>query len=121
MTAKISRYNRLTKEYWCVSLLHDSLYRSQDKGVQVHFAALWILTTCHLKLNKANLRLGEEGMWTIYLVRKVCVPSSRHTLLCVFVLPVTDYCNQKSQLKFNVDGNSGTLFFVGFSSIRCSL
>lgn len=75
MTAKISRYNRLTKEYWCVSLLHDSLYRSQDKGVQVHFAALWILTTCHLKLNKANLRLGEEGMWTIYLVRKVCEPS----------------------------------------------
>ncbi|KAK2561563.1 hypothetical protein P5673_015544 [Acropora cervicornis] len=67
---------------------------SQDKGVQIHFAALWILTTCHLKLNKANLRLGEE---------------------------VTDYCNQKSQLKFNVDGNSGTLFFVGFSSIRCSL
>ena len=54
---------------------------------------------------------GEEGLCTL----------SRHTLLCVFVLPVTDYCNQKSQLKFNEDGNSGNLFFVGFSSIRCSL
>lgn len=73
MTAKISRYNRL-------ALLHDSLYRSQDKGVQVHFAALWILTTCHLKLNKANLRLSEEGMWTIYLVR---YPLSPHLVMCL--------------------------------------
>ena len=84
MTTKISRYNdKLTKEYCDVSLLHDSLNRSQDKGVQVHFAALWILTTCHLKLKKANLRLGEKGMCTISLVKKgLCTPS-RHTLFCV--------------------------------------
>ena len=62
MTAKISRYSKLTKGYCDIYSLHDPLYRSQDKGVQVHFAALWILTTCHLKLNQANLRLGEEGM-----------------------------------------------------------
>ena len=55
----IDKINRLPD--WLASLstlnlLHDSLYRSEDKWVQVHFATLWIFTTCYLKINNKQVK-----------------------------------------------------------------
>ena len=37
------------------NLLHVSMYRSENKWVQVHFATLWIFTTCYLKINNKQI------------------------------------------------------------------